>query len=99
MLRRQPVIGHNTDHSAADKAVIIILSLLTDKQACLEGDTEEKPLTLGKSGKKTKKKKTNPFSHFYIQKQTLFLPSELLAFDKRVCALVFPPESNTSFPH
>lgn len=35
----QPVIGHDTDRSAADKgvdkALLIILSLLTDKQACL----------------------------------------------------------------
>lgn len=75
-LLRQPVIGHNTDRSTADKAVIIILSPLTDKQACFSGGTEEKPLTLGNGGKK----KDTFF--FYSKTATVFfvvfLPWELL---------------------
>lgn len=43
----QPVIGHDTDRSAADKgvdkALLIILSLLTDKQACLSEAQKKSP--------------------------------------------------------
>lgn len=86
----QPVIGHNTDRSTADKAVIITLSPLTDKQACLSGGTEEKPLTLWNDGKKDfffNSKTAAVFCFFFATR----------AFDKRICALGFPSRAKQAF--